>query len=96
LASGTFAPTVSAAQQALWAKVPDAMSTDVGPSLDLFEAIRRRWVVAWEAVGAADWARTWRHYRLGLVTLDHLLQQYAWHARHHTAHITALRARMGW
>jgi len=49
-----------------------------------------------EALREEDFRRPWRHYRLGLVTLDHLLQQYAWHARHHTAHITNLRARMGW
>jgi hypothetical protein len=89
-------PAVSAARQALWAEVPDARSTNIAGSLALFEAIRLRWVEAWEALKEQDFARTWKHYRLGEVTVDHLLQQYAWHARHHIAHITSLRARMGW
>jgi hypothetical protein len=90
------APLVSAAKQALWAEVADAKSTSIAGSLALFEAVRLRWVEAWEALHEDDFKRQWRHYRLGLVTVDHLLQQYAWHARHHTAHITSLRQRMGW
>lgn len=90
------APTVAAAKQALWAEVPDSRTSTIEHSLALFEAVRVRWVDAWEALREEDFKRQWKHYRLGLVTLDHLLQQYAWHARHHTAHITGLRARMGW
>jgi len=90
------APAVAAAKQALWAEVPDSRMSSIDHSLALFEAVRIRWVDAWEALRNEDFERPWKHYRLGLVTLDHLLQQYAWHARHHTAHITSLRARMGW
>ena len=34
--------------------------------------------------------------RLGLIDLDTNLALYAWHSRHHAAHITGLRDRMGW
>jgi hypothetical protein len=30
------------------------------------------------------------------MSLDQALALYAWHGRHHTAHITSLRERMGW
>jgi len=30
------------------------------------------------------------------VSLDKNLALYAWHGRHHVAHITSLRDRMGW
>ena len=30
------------------------------------------------------------------LSLDSLLALYAWHSRHHVAHITTLRARNGW
>ena len=90
------APLVSAAKQTLWAEIPDAKSSSIASSLAMFEATRLRWVEAWQALREDDFKRPWRHHRLGLVTVDHLLQQYAWHARHHTAHITSLRQRKGW
>jgi hypothetical protein len=43
-----------------------------------------------------DFQRTFRHPEIGLVRLDTNLALYAWHGRHHTAHITGLRRRMGW
>jgi hypothetical protein len=30
------------------------------------------------------------------MSLDRTLALYAWHGRHHAAHITRLRERMGW
>jgi hypothetical protein len=45
---------------------------------------------------ASDWKRTFRHPELGLVALDQNAGLYAWHGRHHVAHITSLRQRMGW
>ena len=89
-------PLVAAAKQALWAETPDSKSVNIQSSLALFEAVRLRWAEAWEALKEDDFKRQWKHYRLGVVTLDHLLQQYAWHARHHTAQIASLRKRMGW
>jgi hypothetical protein len=41
-------------------------------------------------------ARTAVHPDMGLMKVDDFLQMYAWHGRHHTAHITELRKRMGW
>jgi uncharacterized damage-inducible protein DinB len=89
-------PTVGAASQALWAELPDAKSTSLSGSLALFEAIRMRWVEAWESLREEDYGRRWNHPRMGVLTVDQLLQQYAWHARHHTAQITSHRHRMGW
>jgi len=89
-------PSVMVAPQELWAELPDARSVEIGGSLAMFEAIRLRWAEAWESLAEKDFKRQWKHMRFGLVTVDFLLQQYAWHARHHTAHITSHRKRMGW
>jgi hypothetical protein len=43
-----------------------------------------------------DFARRLRHPESGTMTLDDMVGHYAWHGRHHVAHITALRAREGW
>ncbi len=89
-------PAVMVAPQELWAELPDARSLELEPSLAMFDAIRRRWMQAWESLSDRDFQKQWRHSRFGLVTVDFLLQQYDWHARHHTAQITAHRARNGW
>jgi len=89
-------PAVMVAPQDLWAELPDARSVEIEPSLAMFEAIRLRWAQAWESLAKTDFQRQWRHARFGLVTVDFLLQQYAWHARHHIAQITSHRKRMGW
>jgi len=89
-------PNVMVAPQELWAELPDARSVSIEGSLAMFEAIRLRWAEAWESMSEKDFRRHWRHAWFGLVTVDFLLQQYAWHARHHTAHITSHRKRMGW
>jgi len=89
-------PKVLVAQEALWAELDDAKSTEIAGSLGVFEAIRYRWADAWEALKEEAFDRKWEHAHFGVVTLDHILQQYAWHARHHTAHIINHRKKMGW
>ena len=89
-------PTVMVAPQELWSELADARSVEIEQSLAMFEAIRIRWAQAWESLAEKDFQRQWRHARFGLVSVDFLLQQYAWHARHHTAQILSHRKRMGW
>jgi hypothetical protein len=89
-------PDAMVAQQGLWAELPDARSPNIHSSLILFEAIRHRWADAFESLHPEDFARQWRHSRYGLLTIDNLLQQYVWHAQHHTAQISQHRKRMGW
>jgi hypothetical protein len=48
------------------------------------------------ALGSDDWLRTFEHPERGPMTMEYTLQLYAWHGRHHTAHITTLRERLGW
>ncbi|MGD1046321.1 MAG: YfiT family bacillithiol transferase [Bacteroidota bacterium] len=89
-------PDVMVAEQGLWAELPDAKSPSIGLSLILFEAIRNRWADAFESLDSSYFDRQWRHARYGVLTVDFLLQQYAWHARHHIAQISNHRKRMGW
>jgi hypothetical protein len=49
-----------------------------------------------QSLKPADFARTLRHPEKGLIKVDTLLRLYAWHGRHHVAHVTSLRKRMGW
>jgi len=89
-------PTIRPYDQPAWAQLPDASRTPVGLSLDLLTPLHKRWVEMLRSIDEAGWKRTFRHPELGSVTLPWNLGLYAWHGRHHTAHITALREKKGW
>lgn len=90
-------PTIRPYEEARWAELPDTAGTQIGVSLMLLEALHRRWVVLLRALTEPQWARTLFHpEHQKEFRLDGLLALYAWHGRHHVAHITELRDRMGW
>ncbi|MGD0696738.1 MAG: YfiT family bacillithiol transferase [Terriglobia bacterium] len=89
-------PTIKPYEQQLWAELPDSKTAPIDMSLDLLESLHRRWVLMLRAMTPADFARTLRHPELGVVRLDRYLASYAWHGRHHVAHITELRKAKGW
>ena len=89
-------PTVKPYAEDRWAELWDAKSAEVSLSLDLLEAVHRRWVLLLRTLTPAEWRRSLRHPEQGLVDLERTLALYAWHGRHHVAQITALRQRRGW
>lgn len=89
-------PTIKPYEQQLWAELPDSKTALIDISLDLLESLHQRWVLTLRAMTPADFARTLRHPELGVVRLDRYLASYAWHGRHHVAHITELRKAKGW
>jgi len=89
-------PTIKPYDEALWAKLPDIEVTPMQTSLALLDALHMRWVNILEQMSDAEFMRAFRHPELGLICLDQNLALYAWHGKHHTAHITSLRERMGW
>ena len=74
----------------------DAKIARVELSLHLLEALHARWVMLLRSFKSADMARTFNHPEHGEMSLDFALSLYAWHGRHHVAHITSLREREGW
>jgi uncharacterized damage-inducible protein DinB len=89
-------PAIKTYEESLWARLPDTAGTQIGVSLMLLEALHRRWVVLLRAMQEAEWSRTYVHPEQGRVRLDYILGMYAWHGKHHVAHIISLRDRMGW
>jgi uncharacterized damage-inducible protein DinB len=89
------APTIKTYEEAEWAGLADArLPVDV--SLTLLEALHERWVAVLRSLDDTQWKRTFRHPDWGEMTLEDALRMYAWHSRHHVAHITGLRERQGW
>ncbi len=89
-------PTIKPYEESAWAKLPDVADTPIETSLALLDALHDRWVRVLRGIDEAAWQRTFRHPEIGIVRLDRNAALYAWHGKHHTAHITSLRERMKW
>jgi uncharacterized damage-inducible protein DinB len=89
-------PAIKAYEEKDWALTPEVRATPVEVSLRLLEALHQRWVVLLREMSGEDFARVLIHPQNGEMTLERMLGLYAWHGRHHVAHITGLRERMGW
>jgi len=88
-------PAIKTYEEKDWAQTPETRAP-IAFSLDLLTALHERWVTLLRGMRPADFARTIKHPEWGLPSLDTMLALYAWHGRHHTAHVTSLRERMGW
>lgn len=89
-------PTIRPYPEAIWAEMADGRLAPVSMSLTLLDALHGRWVMLLKALPPELFARTLLHPERGPMSIDDVLAMYEWHSRHHTAHITALRAREGW
>jgi hypothetical protein len=89
-------PTIKPYDEAAWADLQDARWLPVQVSLDLITALHARWVSLLDALPEEDFHRGYVHPESGRQNLAQVLAMYDWHSRHHTAHITGLRQRMGW
>ena len=90
-------PTIKPYDQDVWVRLPDTTATPVDVSLALLDALHTRWVTLLRAMEPSDFERGYLHPEYTrFVPLSEALAQYAWHGRHHVAHITSLRQRSGW
>jgi uncharacterized damage-inducible protein DinB len=89
-------PTIKAYHEGRWAELDDARTAPIEISLAMLESLHKRWVLLLKSLEPADFERRFRHPEIGVVTLAQNVCLYAWHGRHHVAHITSLRQRMGW
>jgi len=90
-------PTIKPYSESAWAELPDTQSVPVNISVTLVHALHRRLVALLQRITPADWERTYHHPEHNRdVPLWEVVAMYAWHSRHHVAHINGLRARMNW
>jgi uncharacterized damage-inducible protein DinB len=89
-------PTITAYDEKAWAMLTDSTRAPIAWSLALIEHLHARWVVLLESLSDEQWQRGFRHPERGPSTLELTTLLYAWHSRHHVAHITRLREIEGW
>ena len=88
-------PTIKAYDEKGWAVLPDSGEPIAG-SLDLLDALHGRWVSLLRGLSRAQLQREFVHPESGPATLAATVGSYAWHGRHHLAHIERLIEREGW
>lgn len=89
-------PTIKPYAEDRWAELADSKATPIEVSLTLLDSLHDRWVRLLRSLSGEEWKKTFRHSVLGSMTLEKTLALYAWHGKHHVAHITELRKRKSW
>jgi hypothetical protein len=89
-------PTIKPYAEDRWAELADIKLAPVEVSLALLESLHTRWVILLRSLQPEEWKRTFNHPEAGIMSLEKSLGLYAWHGKHHVAHVTELRKRMGW
>lgn len=90
-------PTIKPYDEVAWSQLSDVHTLPVNISLTLLHALHTRWLAVMKNMTEQDWQRTIFHPEHDRkMSLWYMLGNYAWHGKHHAAHITSLRERMGW
>jgi len=90
-------PQIKPYDEARWAELPDGKTSPIEPSLAILENLHKRWVLMLKSLTPADFSRKFRHPEWEKpMSIDDSLALYAWHGKHHVAHITTLRERNAW
>jgi DinB superfamily len=90
-------PTIKPYNQDAWVLLSDVQNVPINISLTLLYAVHARMHQVLKNIKEDEWSRTIVHPEHNKqMTLWYLLGMYAWHGKHHTAHINKLREREGW
>jgi len=89
-------PQIKTYEEHLWAELPDTFTTPIDVSLNLLESLHKRWAILLRSLSDEQFEKTFQHPELGNITLSKTLALYDWHSKHHLAHITELKKKMGW
>lgn len=88
-------PMIKAYDEGAWAKLSDSTTMNVDISMKLIDALHTRWSYLMDSFKKKDWAKSFDHpdYEQP-ASLDSVLGMYAWHGRHHTAHLSIVKEQL--
>lgn len=89
-------PAIKTYKENLWAELKDTFETPIEVSLQLLDSLHKRWTVLLKSLSPEQFDKTFYHPDWEAISLRTTLALYAWHGKHHLAHITKLKERMGW
>ena len=83
--------TVKPYDENVWAQLADATDTNVAPSISMLRGLHGRWVALLRTLTPEQFDRQMLHPERGPMTLNNLVQLYAWHGRHHAGHLASIK-----
>lgn len=90
-------PTIKAYNEKAWADMSYQNNMPISISLDLLEAVHQRWVYLLRSLTKTDLDKTFVHPENNTTySIKEVVGSYAWHGKHHLAHIVNLKKRKGW
>jgi hypothetical protein len=95
LAATGDTPAITTYPEEKWAELPDGKSAPIDMSLTLLDGLHRRWVAFLRTLPDHDFQKAFQHPDWGRVPIDEAIGMYAWHCRHHAAHIELALAAAG-
>ncbi|MGE7602573.1 YfiT family bacillithiol transferase [Peribacillus sp. NPDC097675] len=95
LALTELQPVIKPYEEAKWAELSD-YTLPIEISLSLLEALHQRWTTLLHNLSPSEMKKTFIHPDSGEVSVGENIGIYAWHGRHHLAHITSLSNCKNW
>jgi hypothetical protein len=90
-------PTIKPYYEERWAELVDSKSMAIASSLQMLKGIHERWGVLLRNLTDEQYGRIFIHPEHGKTfRVDETIGVYAWHCRHHLAHITEAKKRFDW
>lgn len=90
-------PVIKPYFEDLWAELTDTREMEIAPALQLLHGLHNKWVYLLDSLTAAQLQRIFINPEYNKeYTLQHAVFLYAWHCKHHLAHITGIKSRRGW
>jgi hypothetical protein len=89
-------PKIKSYEEQLWAELKDIFETPIELSLTFLDLLHQRLVILLNSLTDEQFERTMQYPEWGNITINKTLALYAWHSKHHLAHITELKKKMGW
>ena len=90
-------PTIKPYEENAWSETADVVKEPINVSITLLYALHKRWLTLLQNMSDSDFEKTlFNPQRRGQITLWDMLGIYAWHGKHHVAHIKTLKENKGW
>tara|TARA_R110002167_G_scaffold190051_2_gene392297 strand:- start:158 stop:712 length:555 start_codon:yes stop_codon:yes gene_type:complete len=90
-------PVIKPFEEGVWAILLDAHHFPIEPSLKILEGVHARWAALLDSLDEKDWKRDFFHPQLSKnLKIEEAMAKYTWHCKHHLAHITHTKQKMGW
>ena len=88
-------PVIKPYYEDRWAELPDSKDFPIHASLSILHGLHARWSALIESLDEKALARTFIHPQHGQTfTLAEVVGMYAWHCRHHLAHVTQAKKKI--